>query len=230
MVCSQINAIHPKIVNKCNVEMGVATFVYKGNGVCIRKGRLMIRVYTGECDTQCPLTLGTAHELKHPVVFNDSPDSPFELDALVRWMTISDLHPTTRLRMPALYEVSALLIDSQAATQATAERIRRYLAIPGRYLTTAHSISVVDNMATMGLEQLEHMLRAYVKKADESQLVIKALQKDNEQLRKENTQLRRDNAQLRKDNAQLRKDNEDLKQRLTRWWPYLWANCWLPQA
>ena len=166
----------------------------------------MIQVYTGERDTQCPITLATAHELKHPVVFNNRPDLPFELDALVCWMTINDLHPTTRLRMPALYEVSALLIDSQAATQATAERIRRYLAIPGRYLTTATSISVVDSMATMGIEALEHMLRAYVKKDEENQLVIKALQKEN--------------GQLRKENEQLRKENEDLKERLTRWWPF----------
>ena len=53
----------------------------------------MIQVYTGERDTQCPITLATAHELKHPVVFNNRPDLPFELDALVCWMMIKTFLP-----------------------------------------------------------------------------------------------------------------------------------------
>jgi outer membrane murein-binding lipoprotein Lpp len=164
----------------------------------------MIETYIGTHDTLCPITLTPVHELEHPVAFKNALAYPFELDALVRWMTISDIHPTTRLLMPSIYDVKALLLDSQIAAHATGERILSYYDDTlARYLTNASSARVIGSMATMTMEQMESMLHTYVAKVDK--------------LTRDIQELREDNKALREDNKALREENGALKERST-WW------------
>ena len=177
---------------------------------------MKIERYTGTHDTLCPITLTPAHELEHPVAFKNALAFPFELDALVQWMTISDIHPTTRLLMPNIYDIKALLLHSESAALETSKRIQSYYNDSlARYLTRASPVRVIASISNMTMEQMESMLLVYVARVEERGKIIMALVKYNQELRLENQKLRLENQKLRLENQKLREALQG-----STWWAY----------
>ena len=106
--------------------------------------------YTGSLDAICPVTFAPLEEIRCPVVFRARPHQPYELRALLKWLSIRMVEPLTGLPVTwqsSPTEIIAPLIDRCEDPG----RVGNLLVLWGNMEIRYRIIGLIPDMQVLGL-------------------------------------------------------------------------------